>query len=738
MSKVFACALVLVFVAGPSVVAASLEYTVSVARNTPTVHVSVVARGLVGSPIELVFRSEASYVSQHVSNLTASRGIPILQDEGRWRVEASSQTLNYEYDIDKVIRWRPNVPWGTSNDIAVYFDNECGILMAPYFFIYPDRQEFTSIRVQVIVPDDWVVVLPYADRGDYYEVQQVTTSLLQDFICRSAIYMGPMEFYSEVTIDGCTIRFGKLERDDFTYDVVSQADADAYVEATAKGIAVFEDLFGTNPYSAFALVTNFKRFVGGEWLQYPGGRYSGNGYQYWPEHRWDELVGHLRAAWIHRWYAPLLSENTIAKGIFENYYGHILAWELYADPAYLGKLYHYYLMYEWMYKHHARTPDSYTAHEDEYETYIRWEFVGLLLDEEIREQTGGDHRLADAFQWLYQRYANTGHIVTPSDLEQAIGSATGVWLDDIFSTYVYNDEQLPVYKYLSDYRTNFEAYSPTFEESRLRNDFLGHTIPFFIEIVLAASLAEHLAWGIGGEGWAAVFAEYMLDHYDIDVLSEDNVTEALSLLTGEDCSDFFTHWGETYGRLTVNEVVAWLHDYAEGKASAVQESWLLGFSRGRNAFDVDGQVDDWSDVELSYSAHEPLDADVEVAIGLLGGTEAAVLFALQGDTFDEILEDGSVEIVVRPIRESFLPSDGLIIVSISAGEVLALESVVRSQEAPTFLESLPFAEGDILEIALPARLLGIHFTPHHVQLRLRCRDGTGAEVSYWYLPTLDL
>lgn len=582
-----------------SACSATLEYIVTYEKGAPVLHVDAVATSLSGTSIDLIFRTEAAYVSEHVSNLESSVGRPVSRGEGRWLVRGVGKTLSYSYDIDRFVRWRPNVPWGTSDDIAVYFDDECGILMAPYFFIYPDGQEFSSIRVRFVVPEDWVVLVPYSDKGDHYEVQQVTTDLLQDFICRQNIYMGPMEFYSETSVDGCKIQFGKLVGDDFDSELTSRDDVDAYVEATAKSVVTLAEVFGANPYDKFVMYTNFKKLMDGTWLQGKGTRYLGNGYQYWPEHRWDELIGHLRAAWIHRWCAPLLAENTIAKGIFEDYYGHLLAWELFGDPSYPAKMYHYYLMYEWMCAHHDREPDSYTTREDEYDVYFRWEFIGLLLDQEIQKRSNGIYSLADAFCWLYARYANSGYTVTSFDLEQAIGSATGVWLTDVFSTYVYGDAQLPVYEYLADYKPYFEEYAPTFEKTRRRSDFLGHTIPFFVEIVLAASLSKHLPWGIGGEGLASGFAEYVLDRYEIDDLTEANVTEALTAITGENCSDFFTHWASSYGHLSIEDLRAWLRDYRELRAPGANRTIAsAAFGSEELAIICDGLVgEDWAGVE---------------------------------------------------------------------------------------------------------------------------------------------
>jgi hypothetical protein len=543
--------------------AVTLEYVVTYEKGASIVHVEAVATGLRGGFADLVFRTEALYVSEHVSNLTSSGGAPEATSEGRWSIRGTGKTLTYSYDIDRVIRWRPNISWGTSTDIAVYFDDTGGILMAPYLFIYPDAQEFASIRVRFDVPSEWQVVVPYSAVGDHYQVQRVTTSLLTDFLSHQNIYMGVMDFYAERAAGDCVVIFGKLAVDDYT-GVADQAEATSYAEAAARSVDVLTDVFGQNPYDRFVMYSNFRRHVEGEWEYFRGGRYQGNGHPYWPEHRWDELLGHLPNAWASSWYAPLLTEMTISRGILEMYYGRRLAWDVFGDPMYLANMYRDYLMYEWMYSHHDRELSSYDAGRDEYDVYYRWQFIGLLLDEEIRKRSGGAHTLADAFRWVYETYANSGRRVTAHDLEQAISSATGVWLSDVFRSYVYGNAKLPVYEYLAGFKSHFKECNSVFEEAHIRSDYHGHTVPFFVDIVLAASLARHLPIGLH-LGYTSEFADALPDYDSLDALTEDDVIGALSALSGVDCSGFLTYWESSYGRLALDEIIAWLEDYERGQ-----------------------------------------------------------------------------------------------------------------------------------------------------------------------------
>ena len=555
--------------------AASLEYSVTIKPGKPTAHIVATVQRARGTSIKLVLKNEASYVEKYILNIKSKNKVLRRIGEGKWSARATNGALTYEYDIANIVPWHPNVPWGTSNDIAVYINSQCALIMAPYFFVYPDHQEFTSIRLRFHVPAEWKIVTPYITEGDFYVVQQVSSSLLYDFINRQQIYMGQMQFYAEKNVDGCIVKFGKLFADD-EQEILTQNDVNKYVDATARTLQSLTALFGSNPYTVFAMYTNFRHGSGNRQFTYQGTRYLGNGYQYWPEHRWDELVGHAMLAWVGGGEGtPLRAKLPIVKGIFEDYYGHTMAWQLFGDRSYLAKIYHYFLMYEWMYDHHSRGANSYTTHGDEYDWYFRWEFIGLLLDRQIQNRSKGAHNLADAINWLYRKYANSGHVVTPFDLEQAIGLATGVWLNDIFTKYVYKDMRLPVDEYLAKYKSAFQDYIDIFQQAFYRDDYCGHIVPFFIDIVLAASCSKHLPWGIGGERHAPEFAKYVLEHYQLDQLTNKDVTDALSKLTGEDCSDFFTHWEDSYGRLTLESIVGWLKDYKNG---SVEQSSIKGAS----------------------------------------------------------------------------------------------------------------------------------------------------------------
>lgn len=574
----------------------SLTYVVTIEPGGTRVHVAATAQGLRGDTATLALKGEATYVESYISNLRCGSRPPTDAGQGRWTVQVSGGALSYEYDVKNIIPWHPNVPWGTSKDIGIYVDRQCGLFMAPYLFVFPDQQEFSSIRVKFVVPTGWQVVTPFPFDGEFYVAQKVTRSLLNDFLNRQQFYMGPMRFYAERNAGDCVIKFGQLMADENVWELDTQEEVDAYADATAKAVLALSELFGTNPYGLFTMYTNFRS----DGWTYQGTRYLGNGYQYWPEHRWDQLTGHLGLAWARQQDAPLWVDARIEKGIIEDYYGHKLAYELFDDSVYRAKMLLYYYLYEWMREHPASATSSHAGGIGEYEAYVRWEFVALLLDEIIQERSGGTHSLDDAMRWLFTRYSNTEYVVGISDLEWAIQAATNVNVGDVFSRYAYGTAKLPVYDYIKDSRDAFLDYPRVLEDVVHNRHYHGHILPMFIDVVLAGSLAPHIPWGLHHVGYAQTFAETILDSHDLERLTEGDVTTMLSQLAGQDCSDFFHAWEDSFGVLTMEQVKSWLQDYLDktrGQTPTIGES-----SSGRILWD--GVFVAGSPIELKIEVYD--------------------------------------------------------------------------------------------------------------------------------------
>ena len=551
----------------------NLNYTVTIQKGQPYAHVKLEISDITSSSLTLRFKEEAWYAENYVHNLSASSGGSSLtmtdQGQGIWKVDSVGSSLTLEYDIDKIVPFGYYTP--NQNEISVYLSDEGGVIMAPYFFIYPDVTDVNSVQIKFNVPTDWMVVTPYIPEGDHFEVQRITRSLLIDFLNRQQIYMGKMKFYAERQVENCTIKFGVLEADkgwDATSKFKTQADVESALDAVAKCFETLVDFFGENPYKVFTMYTQFSPSQDPDAPRFPGDRYYGNGQQFWEEHIWDEEIGHMIYAFMAMHAnisdsSPLIATEAIAKGFGEFYYGPKLAWKIFEDPIYPGILYYWYLVYERFLQ--SEWNNNYWF------WYLKYPFVALMLDNEIQNATNGAKSLDDVMRYLYSTYKNTGHVVDDHDLQNTVETVTGKNFSELFSKYVYGNEKIP-YKYIQDYKPHFLDFPQRFENTYgFRPSHLyGHKIPFFIntEIIVPQGVEQECAKN------SALFtitynlknfADYMLSHYTVDNLTEKDVEDALSAVTGADCSGFFTRWENSYGRLSVEEVKDWLHDYSKGQ-----------------------------------------------------------------------------------------------------------------------------------------------------------------------------
>jgi len=551
----------------------NLDYMITIQKGQPLAHVKLEISEIASTSLKLRFKEEAGYVANYSHNLSAtSQGKPLtIKEEGKgiWRVDSVRSSLTWEYDIEKTVPFGYYNPQG--KQLSVYISDEACVIIAPYFFIYPDVSDVNSIQIKFNVPAEWKVVTPYIPKGDHFEVQKITQSLLVDFINRQQIYMGKMKFYAERQEGNCTIKFGVLEADQgyMAKRFKTQADVEKELDIIAKSLKTLSNLFGTeNPYEVFAMYTHFfpTSDESSDAFQVMIDRYNGNGYPMWGYPFWDQELGHMIYAFMAMAdipgckTAPLIAKEEIMKGMGEFYYGPILAWRIFKDPLYLGELYYWYTIYERFYQTNWSN--------DYWFWYLKYPFVALMLDNEIKNATNDTKSLDDVMKYLYATYKNTGHIVDEHSLQAAVKAVTGKDFSELFSRYVYGKEKIP-YKYIENYKSYFLNYQgyPT-EQIPL----YGHTIPFFLntELLVPQGLEQERVKD------AALytikenlknFADYMFAHYNIDNLTEKDVEDALGALTGKDCSGFFTRWEDSYGRLSVEEVKDWLRDYSKKKTN---------------------------------------------------------------------------------------------------------------------------------------------------------------------------
>ena len=544
-----------------------LLYTISFKEGSETAHVTIEINGTLSNSFKIGFYSVTDDIHDYIKKLSVFVGSKEATVDyvgsNIWRVTSfeKPQNVRVEYDIARIIpfTWRG---MGTGKEVSVYISDLGGLFLGEYFFLVPLETSVENIKVKFELPEDWKVVCPYIDHGDYYEVPKITGNIVSSFVHRQGIYFGKMRFYSEAKTGNCVVKFGVLEADnswDTTAHLNTQKQVDTYVQQTVDAIRKFTEIFGENPYPVFSMYTNFAP-DGEQTYAYPGTREVVGGYQYWPPARYDELIGHLQYSWFcftsgREGEAPVFAIDFISKGLGESYLACKIAYELTGDKAYLGKLYQYYLVYK------RAVGNDYMEKYEIRDSYYKGAVVGLYLDNIIQNETANSKSIYDVFRYLYNKYKNSGVCIQLKQLQEAVDFVTGKSHTSIFNKYIYGNEDIPVQDLFSQYKESFGSFLKVLESDAFDRRYHGYSIPVFVDIEMAIPLSYHIPFGLLIDNYYEQFAKYCLRNYSVDLLTEKDVEEILSTLTGQDCSGFFKRWKSCYGELDLGEMKEWLKSY---------------------------------------------------------------------------------------------------------------------------------------------------------------------------------
>ena len=573
-----------------------LFYTVTIEKDKPTFHVSLKAINVDSGEFILDFQVvRLNDFNNYISNLQFRDTTGNLQStylgNFAWKVNQSGGTLSIEYDVNKIIPFQPIA----SRDIgekeaSVYINNEGGIFYGQDVFIKPSffmesARNVSDIEVKFDLPLGWQLVTPYIDNGEYLKVPKITNLYLCDFVNRS-IYFGNMKYYSESKAGNCIIKFGVLkddESDEADFYLSNEDEVKQCTERVALAVNELEKLFGENPYPVIPVVASF---LSPDGWGYPPCIFGE--VQYWPPERYDETIGHLYYCWMRETFdAPTGANYLICKGIGESYLGNKLAYKLTGDKHYLGKIYHYCLVYK------GAQNTEYSSRYEIHDEYYRGCVIGLWLDKLIQNETGGKKSLEDVNKYLYQKFKNTEHEINIKDLEEAVDIITGQNNSLLYQKYLEGEENIPVDEYMQVYKDDFNEFIKVLATSHdwHKDDYRNYAIPFFVGVEIAMRLPIDLPLSVLILSHCRDFGKYMLKNYEVDNITESKVEAALTRLTGKDCTGFFKQWKDSYGELSLDEMKEWLKSYLPYPPQDV-----------RAAFENNSVVIDWKSVEWRYQS----------------------------------------------------------------------------------------------------------------------------------------
>lgn len=587
-----------------------LFYTISVDEGKDTAHVDVNIQNLSQSSFRIGFFMVPKDIHIYISNLVIDSGESQSSIEytslNTWTITSQQKlsSIKIGYDISKRVPYEGGLSYvSTGGDEAVFINDLGGLLIGEYFFLVPIDISAKSIKVKFNLPPAWQLVTPYIDQGTYFEVPKVTNDLVRNFVQRQGVYFGMFNFYSEMMAGDSIIKFGVLKSDqawDTMTHLSTQKDVDYYVQRTALAIEKYTEMFGDNPYPVISMYTNFKSDFSGTFT-YPGTRELTGGYQYWPPNRYDELVGHLQYSWLsfsndNRNEAPVSADRFIAKGLGESYLAGKLAYEITGDKAYLGKIYQYYLVYK-------RALNTQYMSIDEINTYYKGAVFGLYLDSLIQKETDNTKSIYDLFGYLYRKYRNSGHDISLADLEEAVNMITNKDNSVIFNRYIYGNEEIPVQDLIQPYKESFGAFLKVLESDAWTKEYHRYTIPFFVDIEMSIPSSFHIPFGLLIDNHYQQFAKYIIDNYDINKLTKEEVEASLSKLTGGNSIGFFDRWKDSYGELGLEEMKAWLRSYSLPKANGPSggSKPVASVDLTDSAIKPDGNPSDWGNRQPSLT-----------------------------------------------------------------------------------------------------------------------------------------
>jgi hypothetical protein len=603
-----------------------LFYTVTVEKDNPTFHVSIKVENL--NPGELIFRffTVRANLEQYISNLQARDQTKTLAvvylGDFRWKVYQNGGTLFIDYDVSKIIPSQsPSSRDIGQKEFGVYIDNEGGIFWAQYVFMVPES-DTAGIKIKFSLPSGWQLVTPYVEHEGYYEVPKITNFIDCDFVKRP-IYFGKMKFYAESKTGNCTVKFGVLEEDQSNESrlwLAKEEGVKFYTDRVVLALNELTKMFGENPFPVFPVTIRF--MSRDEWYYMP---YIFGEVQYWPPERYDETLGHLYYSWMMDTFdAPTGSNYLICKGIGESYLGNKLAYKITGDKAYLGKIYHYYLVYK------GAQNTKYSSRYEIHDEYYRGCVVGLWLDNLIQKETGGKNSIEDVIGYLYQKYKNTGHEISNKDLEEATDLITKQNNSALYKKYVDGDEDIPVDEYIQPYKDGFNEFIKVLDSDNwMNNDYRNYTIPFFVNVEMAIRSPIDLPMGILILSHYRDFAKYVLENYNIDTITKEDVETSLSKLTGEDCTGFFERWKDSYGELSLEAMKEWLKSYLPYTTKNLQA-----------AFENNSVTLGWDQVEWRYPSGYYLITGYAIYRGTSPGEEVLIATVPSNSYTDTDIEPG--------------------------------------------------------------------------------------------------
>lgn len=408
----------------------SLHYRVTVARpETHMAHVWLKASGLNQATfyLSLYLRSPS-----FLTNLTVTDGLgnplPFSLNSGTLAVQTQGNSeVIVDYDVE------PSNWFGAdaNREYTSYIAAEYAMIWTPALFFIP-WPSASLITVEFALPPGWKAVTPWVGEGTTFH-----PSGNEDL--RVGIALGPFEI-TEMEISGVPVRLG----------IIPGAPRETILEDVRDFFAFQQGIFGAFPYPRFMAA-----FADRNVPPFHNGGVAPRNTFYLPSQYRPEVLAHEM---FHMWNGGVIApasadELWFLEGGTEFYTTDTLfRTGRYAPITWMG-------LYNWLIAQVSelerelnislleacRRAMAEGGKVKDF-AYRKGRLFFFLLNERVRQTTGGSKSMDDVMRSLYQR----GGSVTNSDIQNALVAVAGSSFSEDFNLYFYGKNSIPLTGFLQD------------------------------------------------------------------------------------------------------------------------------------------------------------------------------------------------------------------------------------------------------------------------------------------------
>jgi len=441
--------------------------------------------------------------------------------------------------------------------------SEGAFFINQFIFAYPSDFQPLEIFIQFIAPPKWVVGTSFVPLGNNLYKVEGLPSMPSDFL-QNVTRLGYAEAVESERCNSIEIVFTAYRPSQSGYEAfwlpsyqnTKQQQMHEYIQLVCASIVSFEEMFHGWPGGSRYWISTLP--TGGNEIPMAWNRWM----QAWPRERFSQIPHHVLHAWI--WWEEdsliRLGEPEwmwVQEGI-PTYLGHQFSMAGSDKYNFRGMIYTSYLITK-------RAKVYNLLNKNTVNHYAYNEMRVLSLDNEIQRVTNGEKNIRDFLGLLGNKYGRPEHLITRYEVLQTLYELTGRDFSHFYSLYMTGEvsAQLPpVEDVIGNYENDFFIWLDQYISTDGRGaDAKGFRTMFFISLEISLQKgegvdSEHYVAEGNGIGNLDEFKQALLNKQS--PITEEDVIQVLSSITGQDESDFFQFYTIGNFKTSVEEIELWL------------------------------------------------------------------------------------------------------------------------------------------------------------------------------------